>query len=370
MKKKIKTLKSKIYNLSISYVEYLRQKRKNSIFFIKNTDKALVLKLSNQNIYHRYFYTFLKFYSIEGYSIFLPDINYNYFRKNIYSVKRQRSDYYNLIFKEGLIIFGSPSKRYGSVIELNDKNISPDYFTPFLQNENNNIFHVPMTMHPLFYHNNYWNKKVHFVKNRKKSIFMAGNIDKNTYSAFNKTPFEMESRIAVVDYLNKSNRLKGINSNSDLNIFFKSDDDNACIILDSRENSIKMYELRNIIRHFYFYLALPGVIMPHSHNIIEALSVGTIPIIHEKYAKLMSPKLEHMKNAILYSSLEDIEIKMDLSYNLNDEVLHELKNNVYQYYKENLTPKSVINKITQNSFDLIYLQAETLSVNIFENSLM
>ncbi len=342
---KIKSLLRKIYNFIKAYIKYEKIKRKKSNRV--NYKKALVIKCSNPYIFHRHFYTLLKFFSLEGFDIYFPVFNYQIFRKSF------KIPYFRLIYEERLIIFGRIPRKYEIVLELNDNNLCPDYFTSIMQNDRNNTLHIPMTMHPLFYHRQYWNKLAESAKKRKKSIFMAGNFDRKAYSIFSDGPFNIESRIEVYDYLQENQMLTQIKSFHDLKILLNNNKDNILIIIHSF--CVNMNQLREIIGHFYFYLALPGVVIPFSHNLTEALSVGAIPIIHREYAKLMAPSLEHMNNAILYNNMNDISAKIELAYNLNEENLFRLKDNASRYYKENLTPKSVINKIISKKYDLFYL---------------
>ena len=64
-----------------------------------------------------------------------------------------------------------------------------------------------------------------------------------------------------------------------------------------------MPDLRPTLAKFRYYMAYPGVFMPFSHNVFEAMSVGCIPIIEDKYADLFQPKLEHLKNSFKFSTI-------------------------------------------------------------------
>lgn len=64
-----------------------------------------------------------------------------------------------------------------------------------------------------------------------------------------------------------------------------------------------MPDLRPILAKFRYSMAFNGVFMPFSHNVIEAMSVGCIPIIEYKYADLIQLKLEHLKNSFIFSAI-------------------------------------------------------------------
>lgn len=358
-----KIVKKSKYHIQ-SILQYSKIRKNN--YSYKNSGKALIITASLRPlVYHRYFYTLLKFFSIEGYDIFVPEINYASFKRNFVSVSLH--DYFPLALKEGLICFGKvpDQSKYQSIFELNDKNLSHDYFTSLAQS--NDAFHIPMSMHPLFYHNNYWSKEVD-TNNRKKSLFVAGNLDRNGYNAFPTTTFNMASRPETIDYLLSHSSLNILTSKTALTQFLDNSDDKVCVIIDSSKNRIEMPELRPLLGKFYFYLALPGVVMPFSHNLIEALSVGAIPIIHKNYAKLMRPKLEHMKNALFYEDLDDLGKTIESAFQLDDDTISKMVSNVNHYYQNNLTPKSVINNLISAEFSNYYLQAEHASVDLYQKA--
>ena len=308
---------------------------------------------------------------MEGYNIYFPSFDFHYFKNKVHTKYKSPWNQHQLIYQEGLICFEEAPKTLKNVIELNENNLSPDYFSEFFQliGKKRNTHHIPIAMHPKFYNKNYWNKDIKRSGKRKKSIFMVGNFGNKFYSEYTATPFKSEGRLEVFQHLHKENMLKEINSWFELNDFLKSDDDNVCIILDSNKINIDMGELRNLINGFYFYLALPGSVMPFSHNIIEAMSVGSIPIIHSEYAKMMSPEIKHLKNAIVYDNLEDLSNKIKLAYNLSENELIDLSKNTKEYYNLHLTPKAVVNKIVNGNYNVMYLLAEHLSVDILEKNL-
>ncbi|GAA4282086.1 hypothetical protein [Gaetbulibacter aestuarii] len=354
-----------------AFLEYLKVKLKSKIANNKKTDKALIINVTSPEIYHRYLYGLLKFFSLEGYTIYFPSFNFDYFKKKVHSRFKPAWNYHQLIYHEGLISFDAVPEKTKNIFELNDANLSPDYFTPYFKNcfSEKNSFHIPIGMHPKFYSENHWDQKVKESTDIKKSIFMVGNFRKDFYSDFSSKPFQSIGRIEVFQHLKNENMIKEINSLSKFYDFLDGREDMACVILNSKKNHIEIGELRKVISRFYFYLALPGAVMPFSHNIIEALSVGSILIIHKEYAKMMSPELEHLKNAIIYDDLPDLTNKINLAYGLREEELLNLRRNAKEYYDLHLTPKAVVNKIINGNYDIMYLLAEHHSVEILEKNL-
>ncbi len=371
MKKKIKKAfltTKKIVSIRRCYLEYLRAKQKSKVFNEKVKEKVLIIDVESSHIYHRYFYTMVKFFSIEGYTIYFPRFSFYFFFKDIFISSRSVDGYYDLIFEEGLMVLGEKPKNSDTNVhfKIDGDNLSHDYFSDLLniRKSPKNSYHIPMAMHPLFYSKKLWNVSIDYNQNRKTSIFMVGNLDINAYAKERMTLFNTCGRIEIIEYLKSRDKVTSIGSALELENFIASDNDQTCLIIDRKDFSIGMPDLRKKLGQFYFYLTLPGVCMPFSHNLIEALSVGAIPIIQKSYAKLMIPKLVHMKNAIIFDDLEDLIPKMEFSYRLTDNQKLELVKNVLNYYNSYLTPSSVVNTMIQNKPTPIYLQAEHNSVEL------
>ncbi|MGK0307164.1 MAG: hypothetical protein ACI8RP_000115 [Urechidicola sp.] len=348
-----------------SYLAYRGQtKNKN-----KGThDKAIIVQISDSRIYNRYFYTFIKFFSLAGYEIYFPDVDFTYYRHNIYNKK---SNLYRLLFDEKFLIYNKPPIKSKVVLHIKDEHLSPDYFSSFISNQSaQQSFYIPMTMHPLFYYKGFWNERLTYKKSKKKSIFMIGCFDETSYSKIKKTPFKIESRTDTYQYLKQNKCLKHIHSIDELNAYIASASDLECILMDSDTTPITIQNLRSTIGKFYFYLALPGVFMPCSHNLIEALSTGAIPIIHANYAHLMKPKLKHMHDAIFYKDLQDLQVQINKAYQIKNDVLNTMRKNVFTYYINNLTPIAVTHKMISHQYDVLYLQAEYLSVKMYKEHII
>ena len=139
-----------------------------------------------------------------------------------------------------------------------------------------------MSMHPLFYHKGYWNNLESTLKTRKKSIFFSGNFKNEDYSQFDQELFKMSNRLETRAFLSEKKYYKKINTKNELDDFIQNkDDDSRVLIIDAHKVKIPNHEWRFYLCEFHFFLALPGTKMPLCHNLVEALSCGCIPIIHQ-----------------------------------------------------------------------------------------
>ena len=85
-----------------------------------------------------------------------------------------------------------------------------------------------------------------------------------------------------------------------------------------------------------FFLALPGYTQPFCHNVVEAMMTATVPII--EYGHLFSPTLRHGKDSIRFSGINEyIQTIGEICAGRYDASLHELRNNVRNYYTQHLS---------------------------------
>ncbi len=352
----------RIYKYSSALLLYFKAWKNARFINSSKIDKNVVIKITNPKTFGRYFYIFIKFLSLQGYTIYLPGVNFKVFRRRFFIKEAKSQLYFNLIYEEGLVIFGEPPIGRKPLITLEEGSISFDYFSPFFDNlPSSGFFPVPMTMHPLFYHKELWNQT--YLKNDKKknSVFMIGNFD-GQYNQFNEELFGMESRLTVVSFLKKNGVLSEVNTKEEFYNFLESTRDKECIILDKNNFSIEMKNLRSVLSQFPFFLALPGVNIPHCHNIVEAMSVGSIPIMHKNYAVLWNPELKHLDTAIVYYNLDDLYENLKIVFDEDESEVERMHLNVLKYYNDNLTPAAVVNNLEKNRTYPIILQAEHYSV--------
>jgi hypothetical protein len=83
------------------------------------------------------------------------------------------------------------------------------------------------------------------------------------------------------------------------------------------------------------------------HNVIEAMAVGTIPIL--AYPDWFDPELEHCKNAIIYSDKEDLVNKIKIAIKMPQEEILKLRKGVLEYYNHFLSKGCLGSKYEKNS---------------------
>ena len=336
----------------IKYLRYLRVLFKISIIPVE--DKTVFFDVTGI-VVNRYLYCLLKMFQIEGYSVFIPrDINI----ANTISNTKGEFKYASWLISEKVVKFGRPAK---PDLQFSRDQLSNDYF----QNTKvENSFHQPMSEYPGIYKNKFYRSGDTELE-RKNSIFMSGNIDAELYGRISNAGFfDILSRREVADYVLGKGYSYAPKTLGDLNKFVHNELDHKVVIIDTKNQfSIPIENLKSVLERFNFYLALPGILIPQSHNLVEAMSVGCIPVIHRRYAALMHPPLEDNTNCLTYSNLEELEVLIREIFKLNSSSIIELRGNVQEYFQKHLSPTAVVRKIEEGNFSKIYIQAEQISLN-------
>ncbi len=327
-------------------------------------DKVLLIRFSNPNLYHRFFYLMVKFYQLSGYTICYP-MNFARFRN-----LRNKDRYLGLIVREKNFLSIHEKNLPSNVIEIKDEMFSPDYFANYFehQNQQENAFHVPMSFHPFMYSQGIWDHNINTERKRFNSIFCYGNFDVQAYLDIKRTEFTVETRTGLLAFFMKKEKFISIHGKEE--IVSADDAMNEKYVFAIKENyGIRMEDIRELLACFNFYLCCPGVVMPLCHNVIEAMSVGTIPLIQKEYAEVMYPNLRHRMNAVIFQDLDELEyILQNEIFNYSEQEILAMKTNVLEYYTEYLSPTGMVKNLTQSIWEkkLIYLQAEHRSIKFIK----
>jgi hypothetical protein len=172
---------------------------------------------------------------------------------------------------------------------------------------------------------------------RKMRVFFAG--DTNGYVR-NRIhyPAEKLPRSAVVNGVLQrlGARALSVNEKGALdNLLSAQEYANKCVVVDA--NSFRVEEGRwlKTVASSDFFLCPPGYVMPMCHNVIEAMAVGTIPVI--SYPEWFDPALKNMENCIIFGDERDLIAKMHGVLAMDQRQIAEMRQNVIDYYDTHLT---------------------------------
>lgn len=210
-------------------------------------------------------------------------------------------------------------------------------------------YYLPYPLHPRFYR--LYADIANFDDLRKSSrttrIIFSGNFERALYNnRVLKDNFDGTiSRVDILDHI------KAQYANDPRVIYAPTQKDfYELLSLPDSKNQFIIAEVKTdpgdwlkILSSGDFYLCLPGMGMPWSHNACEAMAVGAIPII--QYNSLFNPPLVHLENCLVYNSYESLNHVLELALNMKEEEVQRLKAQVIRYYDEYVSAEQIIKRI-------------------------
>ncbi|EAZ96241.1 ATPase [Flavobacteria bacterium BAL38] len=186
---------------------------------------------------------------------------------------------------------------------------------------------VPYIMHP----RNYMIAKPELLE-KQVGIVMSGNFEAKIYDSDTITKnFNLLNRWQIYNQIIQHTAVVSITG-----IEFK-EQFSSCVFLDKfvvmkwQQGAIPSEEWRHYLSSAKFLFCAPGMTMPMCHNVVEAMSVGVVPIIN--YQNWLNPTLRDEKNALVYESEESIHQVIDKALQMSYTAYQELQKNVIDYYK-------------------------------------
>ena len=115
------------------------------------------------------------------------------------------------------------------------------------------------------------------------------------------------------------------------------------LILSSDQFRIPHKNYFDFLSRCDFFVCAPGAFMPLCHNLIESMSIGTIPLIN--YGECFFPKLKDMETCIKFSDQEDLIQKINIVLDMDQPTIENLRNNVISYYNKFLSPEAFMDRL-------------------------
>ena len=321
--------------------------------------KKIYVDLSDPRL-ERYYYLLLKFFD-------LADCQIN-IKMNPWLLLNLRN-YNNLIYNlESLKIVLFPPKNFDLWLTANKKLFSQknvllvdiNYFT---QKKAADEYVFPYNMHPDVYDSDLY-KSIPTLREVKKSIkvFFGGNTGVGYGNLDIPKFFGKITRNEIVAYLEEfsdKDKLINITTEEEANLLLSG---KYFEIVSAKKPLFTLENWLEVLARSNFYIALPGFSMPFSHNVVEAMSVGTIPIL--QYPEMFTPPLTNLVDCLSFDSKSDLIDKINLALNLNTEKILAMRENVLKYYDENLEPETAVDKLFDKlpTVRKLYLNAEHNSV--------
>ncbi|MEM0924422.1 MAG: hypothetical protein AAGJ83_00155 [Planctomycetota bacterium] len=102
-----------------------------------------------------------------------------------------------------------------------------------------------------------------------------------------------------------------------------------------------------------FFLAAPGGDYPLSHNVVEAMAVGTVPVI--EYGPLMAPPLTDQKNCLTYQGAEGLRRTLAKIRLMDRQQIAALRTGAAKYYDQHLSASAFTRALKSGSYRGIHM---------------
>ena len=203
----------------------------------------------------------------------------------------------------------------------------------------------PYPMHPLNYETGLPLRLEEARRTEKKvRIFFSGDTEGYKRNRIH-YPADKLTRTEIIEVIHDEmdSRVDSVEDAAILEDLLEGNYRQRFILVDNTKTRIDAQAWLETLSKADFFLCPPGYVMPMCHNVIEAMAVGTIPIIN--YPEWLNPDLEDTVNCMAFDDRESLISTITQVLNMNQETINNMKNRVIDYYDSNLDPKRFIQKI-------------------------
>jgi hypothetical protein len=229
-------------------------------------------------------------------------------------------------------------------------------------NENRDEPRMPYFMHPSVYHAGYYkNQAPNPQQERLVRLGFFGTRDAEFYTR--NFHFPMLNREQILDaffeyFGNQINFAK-----TPVSAWEKMQ---IVVSVDSRggDHSSKSFmplgDYLNALRACDFFLSPPGWCLPFSHNLIEGMASGSIPVLNG--GEFLHPPLQHGVNCLSFTTKDGILHAIKAAMGMSPQEIVGMRRQVIQYYEEHLKPGQWLTKSEQAGSNNILVNAEEKSM--------
>lgn len=198
----------------------------------------------------------------------------------------------------------------------------------YSSDEKSSFLIMPYFAHPIFYKNRLYKLAPSLRSNcRTVKILFAGTNSKDAYTQ--RFGFPILTRDIIIDFL-----MAGFKNEIATGLI-------KVVITNDTRDVINKYSLGpseylHQVSLADFFVCPPGWLMPHSHNMVEAMSVGTIPITN--YSHYVRPALEPGVNCLSFESTDEFGVAVETALAMTQDDIEVMRQNVVDYYDSILDP--------------------------------
>lgn len=126
------------------------------------------------------------------------------------------------------------------------------------------------------------------------------------------------------------------------------------VVMNTRQCKVPPERWLGILARSRFFLACPGVRYPMSHNIIEAMAVGSIPIT--QYPEMFFPPLEAGKNCLTFNNETELQQAINNAMTMSEHAITTMAQAATDYYDNYLSPVASIQRLANHKPNRISLR--------------
>jgi hypothetical protein len=244
--------------------------------------------------------------------------------------------------EQGIYIFDTEDKGLKRLSWRKRLRIRFDLFSPYRLSK---PIIMPYAVHPM-HAKRVVGESLSELRATKRSvrILFAGDLEgyKRRWISY---PEAKLSRVEVISTIKErlGEPLGLANTPEELSNILESAYTKQLVIVDNDGARVDWNRWLDVIARADFFLCPPGIVMPMCHNIVEAMAIGTIPIT--SYPEWFSPKLEHLKNCIVFNGKGDLIEKVNMALAMSDDQKMEIRENAMKFYDLHLTPQTFVEKV-------------------------
>jgi len=204
---------------------------------------------------------------------------------------------------------------------------------------------MPYPVHPLLAGADLPQRLEELRHNKKKlRIFFSGDTKGYTKNRIHYPNTKLPRLEVIETILEKlADRTIHVEDKAVLKNLFAGDFINSCVIVDTSKFWVDTADWLPHLSKTDFFICPPGYCMPMCHNVIEAMAVGSIPVIN--YPEWFNPTLRHMENCIVFSDKNDLVKNIKDILNMGKQQISEMRHKVIDYYENHLNPRNFVSDI-------------------------
>lgn len=238
--------------------------------------------------------------------------------------------------------------------------ISYDYF---LLNSSAKIWRLPIGYHPENIEGNFLVKSGINPQNSQRSgrILFIGNLTREAYGRKELSNlFNCLSRNELMDTIRSNFNSKLIEPASIEQINDKVKSGFEILICDGKKYPVWHSDYFRILVSSDFFICASGFIMPFSHNAMEAMAAGCIPLI--EYGEWFTPPLEHRRNAIIFKGRADLIDKISIIFEMRPTDIAQMRKELLIYVDKYHSKKSMIENVLKRKEFLLNSEGHSVSL--------